>query len=126
MRWTSRFVGPNAMVHAVARQAQLVDGAELQESRIRGAVGRVTGDASVGFERSMFVSERPLLVCMALEAPGIGSGREPGLLQLKTTVGIVAIAAFHHSFEDFVMERLVEVRLRFSMATHTKLRFTQL
>jgi hypothetical protein len=79
----------------------------------------MASDASVGLEWRMFVCERPLLICMALDAPGIGSGRQSGLLQLKTTVGIVAVAAFHHSFEDFVMKRLIEVGLHFVMTAYT-------
>ena len=76
----------------------------------------MTSDAPVGLERRVFVREWPLLISMALNAPGIGSGRQSCLLQLKTAVGIVAIAAFHHSFEDFVMKRLIEVGLYFVMA----------
>ena len=89
-------------------------------------MGGVTSDAPFGLERCVFVGERPLLVCMALDAPGIGSGRQSGLLQFKTTVGIVAIAAFHHSFEDFVMERLIKVGLHFVMTAHTKFWLTNL
>ena len=35
VRWTSRLVGSDAVVHAVARQTELVYTAEFQESRIR-------------------------------------------------------------------------------------------
>ena len=86
----------------------------------------VTSNAPVRLEWSMFVRERSLLICMALDTPGIGSGRQSGLLQFKTPVGIVAIAAFHHSFEDFVMKRLVEVGLDFVVTANAKLRLAKL
>ena len=35
VRWTSRLVGSDAVVHAVARQTELVYTTEFQESRIR-------------------------------------------------------------------------------------------
>ena len=35
VRWTSRLVGADAVVHAVARQTELVYTTEFQESRIR-------------------------------------------------------------------------------------------
>ena len=34
VRWTTRLVGANAMVHAVTRQTQVIHCAELQHSRI--------------------------------------------------------------------------------------------
>jgi hypothetical protein len=86
----------------------------------------MTGHTSFGFERSMFVRERPLLVCVALNAPGVCSGCQSGLLQLKATVWIMAIAAFDHSFQDFVMEWLIEVGLDFVMTADAKLRLTNL
>ena len=86
----------------------------------------VTSDAPVRLERCMFVREWSLLICMALDTPGIGSCCQSGLFQFKTTVGIVTIAAFHHSFEDFVMKRLIEVGLHFVMTAHTKLWLTNL
>lgn len=86
----------------------------------------VAGGAPFSFEWCMFVRERPLLIGMALDTTGIGSGRQSGLLQLKTTVRIVAIAAFDHSFEYFVMEGLVEIGLDFAMTAETKLWLAQL
>ena len=87
---------------------------------------RVTSNTPVYLEWCMFVRERPLFVCVTLDTAGIGAGRQPCLLQLKTTVGIMAIAAFHHSFEHLVMKRLVEVGLDFVVTAHAKLRFAQL
>ena len=86
----------------------------------------MTSDAPVSLERSVLVCKRTLLICVALDAPGIGPSRQFRLLQLKSTVGIVAIAALHHSFEDFVMKRLVEIGFDFTMAADTKLRLPKL
>jgi len=72
----------------------------------------------------MFVSKWTLLIGMALYASCISARSEPRLLQLKTTVWIVAVAALHGAFEHLVVERHVELRLHFAVATETKLRLT--
>jgi hypothetical protein len=59
---------------------------------------------------------------MTFNASGIGASRKSGLLQLKTTVRVVAVAALHHSFKHFVMKRLAEIRLHFAVATNAKMR----
>ena len=87
---------------------------------------RMTRRTAFDFQRRVLEHEWPLLVCMALDATSISSGCKSGLLQLKATVRIVAVAAFHHSFEDFVMERLVEVRLDFVVTAQAKLRLAKL
>jgi hypothetical protein len=43
------------------------------------------------------------------------------LFEFETTMGIVAIAALHRSFEHLVMKRQVELVLRLAMTTETKL-----
>ena len=83
---------------------------------------RVTGRAAFSFQWRVFERERTLLIRVTLDASGISTGGEPGLLQFKAAVRIVAVAALHHSFENFMVERLVEIRLRFLMATHAELR----
>ena len=93
------------MRHTVTGQAQLVDCAVSQQAWIRRSVRSVTGTAAFSLDRRMFVSERTLLVCVALDAGGIRSGRQSGLLRLKAAVRIVTIAATHRAFQDFVMER---------------------
>jgi hypothetical protein len=74
----------------------------------------------------MFVGERTLLIRVALNASSIRAGCEPGLLEFKTTMRIVAIAALHRSFENLMMKRLGEIRLRLAMTTHAQLRLTRL
>ena len=87
---------------------------------------RVTSRAPFSFERRVFVGERTLLVRVTLNASRIGTGGEPRLLEFETAMRIVAIAALHGSFENLVVERLGEIRFRFTMATHAKLRFAVL
>ena len=84
---------------------------------------RVTSHTAFCFERCMLVSEWTLLVHVTLYARRIRAGSQSGLLEFKTAVRIVAIATIHRSFEDFVMERLGEIRLGFTVATHAELRF---
>jgi hypothetical protein len=124
--WASRFLRANAMRHAVTRQTELRYAAGDQHAGVRGAVRRVTRDTPVGLYRRMFVHEWTLFVRVTLDTRGIGAGRESGLLQLKTTVRIVTIAALHRAFEHFVMERQIELVLGLTVTTEAKLRFARL
>ena len=83
----------------------------------------MTSDAAVSLYWSMLVNERSLLVCVTLDTGCVRTGREPRLLELKTAVRIVAIAAFHRPFQHFVMERQIKLVLSFAVTTHAKLRF---
>lgn len=87
---------------------------------------RVTCRATFGLERRVFVNERTLLVGMALHARGICASGQSRLLQFKTAVWIVTIAALHHAFEDFVMKGLVEIGLNFVVAANAELRLAVL
>jgi hypothetical protein len=75
MRWTSWFSSADSMIDAVAGQTQLINCTELQQSRVRGAMRRMTNCAPFGLERRMFVSKRTLLVSVALYARCIPAGR---------------------------------------------------
>ena len=75
---------------------------------------RVTGGASFSLQRRVFEGERALLVGVTLNASRICAGSQSGLLEFKSTVRIVTITALHRSFKNFMMERLVEIRLRFA------------
>ncbi len=81
----------------------------------------VTSDATVGLNRRVLVNKRTLFVCVTLDAGRINARREARLLEFKTAVRIVAVAAFHRTFEHFVMEGQIELVLRFAMTTQTKL-----
>ena len=119
--WTSRLIGPDAVVHTVASQTELVHTAEFQESWIRRAVRRVTGDASVRLERCVLESEWALFVGMTLYASCVCTRGESCLFELETAVGVMTIAAFHRAFQHLVMKWLVEVGLNFVVATDAEL-----
>jgi hypothetical protein len=74
----------------------------------------------------MFEGEWALLVRVTLYASGICANGESGLFEFKTAMRIMAIAALHGPFKNFVMERKVELMLRFGMTAHTKLRLRDL
>ena len=87
---------------------------------------RMTRRTAFRLQRCVFICEGALLVCVTLDAGRVCSSRQPGLLELKTAMWIVAITALHHAFENFVMKRFVEVRLHFAVTTHAKLWLTSL
>ena len=124
MCWTSRFFGSDAVVHAVASQAQVIHGTELQHSRVRGTMRYVTGHAAVGLNGSMFKRKWTLLIRMAFQAGGVSPHRQSRLLQLETAVRIVAVAAAHGAFEDLVMGGHGELMFHFTVTTQAQLRFT--
>ncbi len=126
VRWTSRLVGAHAVVNAVARQTQLVDASEFQQSWVRRAMRCVAGRAPFGLEWRVFVSKRTLLVGVALYARRVRAGCQSGLLELETAVRIVTITALHRAFEYLVMKGLVEIRLYFVMTTYAELRLADL
>ena len=86
----------------------------------------VTSRATFRLQRRMFVSKRPLLVGVALDASRIAASGESCLLQLKTAMRVVTVAALHRAFEDLVMERHAERRLHLTVTTKAKLRLTYL
>jgi len=83
----------------------------------------MTGDATVGLNRSVFINKRSLLVRMTLDTSCIEARCESRLLEFETAVRIVAGAALHRSFQHFVMKRQIELVLGLAMTTEAKLRF---
>lgn len=77
----------------------------------------VTRRTAFSLQRCVFISEWSLLVRMTLNAGGIRTSGQSRLLQLETTMWVVAVATLHHPFEHLVVEWLIEVGLNFSMAT---------
>ena len=118
----SRLNRPNVMRDAVAGQAQLIDGAVLQQTRIGRAVRCMTGRAPFGLDRSVFISEWPLFVRVAFNTSRIRTCRQPGLLEFKSPMRVMAITATHRAFQNFVMEGRREGRLHLAVATDTQLR----
>ena len=74
----------------------------------------------------MLIGERTLLVRVTFNAGGVGARGQSRLLQFKTAVRIVTIAAAHHSFQDLMMEWRGELRFDFTMATDAELRIVRL
>ena len=87
-------------------------------------MGRVTSRTTFSLQRRMFVSEGTLLIRVALNTGGVRTSSQSGLLEFKPAMRIMAITALHLSFENFMMRRLVEVSLCFTVATHAELRLT--
>ena len=79
-----------------------------------------------GLDRSVFKSERSLLVNVTLDASGIRSGSQSGLLQFKAAVRVVTVATTHRPFQNLVMERHAELRLNFTVTTRAELRIVRL
>jgi hypothetical protein len=70
--------------------------------------------------------KRPLFVCVTLNARSIRAHGKPRLLLLEPPMRIVTVAAVHRSFENLVMERFCELRLRLVVTGHAQLRFALL
>jgi hypothetical protein len=110
----------------MAFQAEQVNVAPAQQSRIGGAVRRMASNAPFCLDRSMFESKRSGFVCMAVEAELILGCCSPQLVRQKATMRIVAITAADQAFINFVMERLGKIRLHVEMAGEAKLRLRNL
>ena len=91
--------------NAVACQTKLRYSAGRQQPRIGRTVRRVTCAASFRLHRGMFEGEWPLFVRVTLHASRIGAGRQSRLLEFKTAMRIMAIAALHEALENPVAER---------------------
>src|SRR5436190_17525771 len=76
--------------------------------------------------RGLLLGGRALLGRVSFEAGGGGPRGQSRLLQFKTAVRIVTIAAAHHSFQDLMMEWRGELRFDFTMATDAELRIVRL
>src|ERR1041385_1171112 len=101
---TSRLVGADTVSRAVTGQTELRNTARNQQSRIRRTVRRVTRDATIGLHWCMLVNKWSLLVCVTLDASGVGAGRESCLFKFETAVRVVTITALHRAFQHLVME----------------------
>src|SRR5689334_13460267 len=77
--------------------------------------------AAFDLQRRMFEDERPLFVSVALEAGGVRPSSKPRLLQLETSVRVMAIAAIHRPFQHPMMEGASELGLGLVVACHAEL-----
>ena len=94
--------------HRMALHTEGVDVVPGKQSRVRGPVRRVARNASLGLDGRMLVNKRPSSLGVALGADRVLIGSRLQVLGLKTSVGVVAIAAAHQSFIHLVVERLRE------------------
>lgn len=91
-------------VEGMTFEAQQIDLAALQQSRVGRAVRRVAGDTTFGFHDRVFVHEGSGLIRMALEAQRVLRRGGAQLARQKSAVGVVAIAALREPFIDPVDE----------------------
>lgn len=119
--WTGRFIRTHAMLYAMASQAKVVHCTELQHSRVSRSMRHVTRDTSIGLNWSMFEREGTLFIRVTSNACGVGANRQPGLLQFESPMRVVAIAASHCAFKDFVMRRHCELMFDFTVTAQAQL-----
>jgi hypothetical protein len=122
----SRLDGPDIMRQAVACQAELVNSAVPQQTRIRRSMRRMTSRASFSFYRSMFVGERTLFVHVTFNASCVGTSGQSGLFEFKTTMRIMAINATDRAFQNLMVKGRAEIRFDLAVAAHAKLRIAGL
>ena len=85
---------------------------------------RVTNRAAFRLQRRVLVSEWTLFIGVTLNACCISAGGESGLLEFKSTVRIVTIAALHGSFQHLMMEGRTKRRLDLTVTAQAELRLT--
>ena len=73
----------------------------------------------------MFERERTLFFAVALDARCICPDSQFGLFRFKTAVRIMTIAAFHRTFQHFVVERFRELRFCLGVAANAQLSFAR-
>src|SRR5689334_2952198 len=79
----------------MALQAQQVDLAYAQETRVRGAMWRMASCAAFRFHRHMLVHKRSAGIGMALHTSGVAAGQSLGLAKRGSAMNVVAIAAMN-------------------------------
>src|SRR6266481_6249590 len=113
-----RWCGWSRRIHcqSVALKAKQVYVAALEQSRVRGTVGRMASDAALGLDGGMFPGEWTSFVGVAVKADHILGSGGAQLVRHETAVLVVAVAAGNEPFIHPMMERLGEIRLDFKMA----------
>jgi len=82
----------------MALETQEVHLVHSQETRVRGAMGRMASSASFRFYWYMLVHKRATRIGMALHAGGISAGQSLGLAKRGGAVNVVAVATMNQSF----------------------------
>ena len=106
----------------VTLQAQQVDLADLQQSRIGGTVWHMATGAALGFHGHVLKDEGAFLFPVALETHLVLRGTGAQLLGDKATVLIVTITTFQKSRINAVAVGPGEFRFHFGVAAVTQLR----
>ena len=109
----------------VALDAKLPDAAAFQHFRICGAVRRVTSCTAFELQWGVFENERPLLIAVASDTRCVGPHGELGLFLFEAAVRVMAVAARHRTFKNFVPERFAELCSGLGVAPHAKLRLVR-
>ncbi len=107
---------------AVALKAELPHIIAFEKFGICRPVRRMAYSAALDLQGRVLEDERPLLVCVTLDAGRIRSRSEPRLLLLKSAMRIMAIAATYRPLKHLVMKRHTELRLRLVMALDAEVR----
>ena len=101
----------------MALQAQQVHLAHAQETRVGGAVGRMTTGAAFRLHRHMLIHKRAVRVGMALDANGVSAGQGPDLAEGGGAVNVVAVAALNQAFVYAMVIRLGKLSFGGSMTS---------
>ena len=95
----------------MALQAQQIDLAHSQESRIGRAMGGVATGAAFGFYRHMLVHKRPSRIGVALNASSIAAGQRLDLAQSGGPVNVMTVTAVNQPFIHAVVIRPGKISL---------------
>jgi hypothetical protein len=81
----------------------------------------MTCHASFVLDWSVFVSEWALFISMTLKTRSITASRKSRLFEFKATMRVMTVTTLHRTFQNLVVERLVEIRLYLTMAAKAEL-----
>jgi len=87
---------------------------------------KVARRATLCLHHKVLIHKRPCRLAMALRADRIHLCRRTEILAIERAVRIVAIRALHQPFLYLVVERHIELRLRFRMALQAEFRLLSL
>ncbi len=111
---------------AVALVAERVDGRHVQQAGVLGTVRSVASQTPLGFDRDVFIDERPARLGVALGADHVLVGRGLQVVGPEGAVHVVAIAAHDQAFVHLVVERHIERRLSVGVALEAERRLRSL
>src|SRR5581483_2633477 len=121
--WSDRWLrGHVTQRQRMTLQAELIDLANLQQSRIRRAMRKMATAATFGFYGQMLEDKRPLFLAVALVADLVLLGAGAQLSGAGSAVRVMAIVAFDKPLIHTVAERAIELGASFGVALITELR----